>query len=84
MKQNVDVIAIFEAGKRPPRPIKFKLIESSERITVKVDQIKRVDEVGAGFVRRFEYECESAGMRGAIKYKLSYLYNDCKWIIETR
>lgn len=84
MKQNVDVIAIFEAGKRQPRPLKFKLIESSEKITVNVDQIKRVEEVGAGFVKRFEYDCESAGLRGAIKYKLSYLYNDCKWIIETK
>ena len=82
MRQDVDVIAIFESGKKQPRPLRFKLMETGEKVSVNIDQIKRVDAIGAGLVKRLEYECESAGMRGRIKYKLMYLYTEGRWIIE--
>ena len=83
MRQNVDVIAIFESGKAIPRPLRFRLIETGEKISVNVDQIRQVENLGAGFVKRFEYNCISAGQRGEIKYKLMYFTNDGKWMIET-
>ena len=82
MRQDIDVIAIFESGKKHPRPLRFKLMETGEKTSVNIDQIKRVESVGAGLVKRLEYECESAGIRGIIKYKLMYLYNEGRWIIE--
>lgn len=83
MRQDIDVIAIFESGKRKPRPIRFKLLEINEKISVNIDHITGTEEKGAGLVKRFEYYCESVGIKGVIKYKIIFLMVENRWVLET-
>lgn len=81
MKQEVDVVAVFEQGKRNPRPVKFRLIEGGKRLTVDVFQILGSEYIGT---RRMDYECNSLSSRGnLLVYKLQYYREDGKWIIDT-
>lgn len=75
------VLAVFKDEYRYPRPIRFKLTEDGEEKTVEVKDILKVENLGAGGVSRVEYTCQSAGVRGMIKYKLLYYYNTGKWSI---
>ena len=81
MKQEVDVVAVFEQGKRNPRPVKFRLREGGKRLTVDVFQILGSEYIGT---RRMDYECNSLSSRGnLLVYKLQYYREDGKWIIDT-
>lgn len=77
----MNVLAVFKDEYRHPRPIRFKLTEDGEEKTVEVKDILKIEDVGAGGVSRIEYTCQSAGVRGLIKYKLLYYYNTGKWSI---
>lgn len=79
MKQEVDVMAIFEKGKREPRPVKFRMIESGGKLTVDVVDILSCEYIG---MNRIDYECNAIAMSGKIlSYKLIYFISDRKWII---
>lgn len=82
MKQDVDVLAVFETGSEYPKPVRFKLLENSIKKTVSVGRITNVEHLGAGGMIRYEYTCESVGNAGSIRYKLKYYYTKQKWEIE--
>jgi len=79
MKQDVDVLAVFETGAEYPKPVRFKLLENGIKKTVSVGRITDVDHLGAGGMLRYEYKCESPGSNGNIDYFLSYYYNSGRW-----
>lgn len=81
MKQDVDVLAVFETGAEYPRPVRFKLFENGIKKTVAVGRITDVEHLGAGGMRRYDYKCESLGSNGNIHYTLSYYYNTGSWEI---
>ncbi|MBQ0041509.1 MAG: hypothetical protein KBS56_05715 [Clostridiales bacterium] len=80
MKQMVDVLVAFDIGRRDPRPIKFKFIESGKKLTVNVYSELSREYIG---MNRIDYECNSLSSRGnLIVYKLSYYRNEGRWEIE--
>lgn len=80
MKQEVDVMAVFEQGNRNPRPIKFRLIENGINLTVDVFQVLGSEHIGT---RRLDYECNSLSSKGnLLVYKLQYYREDGRWVIE--
>lgn len=80
MKQEVDVMAVFEQGKKNPRPVKFRCIESGKRLTVDVFQILGSEYIGT---KRLDFECNSLSSRGnLLVYKLQYYRDDGRWVME--
>lgn len=82
MKQQIDVIAIFDIGATAPRPLRFQILEDGVKSVVKVESIDLVQTVGAGFASRVEFSCKSTVRGRKIAYKLLYYYQDCKWEVE--
>lgn len=79
MKQDVDVLAVFETGAEYPKPVRFKLLENGIKKTVSVGRITDVDHLGAGGMLRYEYKCESPGAAEALQYRLKYYYKKQMW-----
>lgn len=78
MKQEVEVLTIYEIGKRDPKPIRFKLVENGIQKTVDVYSVLGKEYIG---MNRLDYECNSLSSKGnLIIYKLSYYRNEGKWI----
>ena len=82
MKQNVDVLAIFDVGALHPRPVKFKVFERGLKQTVNVGRVNRVDWIGSGYVKRIVYECITPMNGKEISYTLSYYYKESRWELE--
>lgn len=79
MKQEVDVVTIFNRGSRQPKPIKFRLIEKGETLTVDVFDVLSFDYIGQN---RIDYECNALSKKGnLIKYVLEYYRNEGRWIL---
>lgn len=80
MKQEVDVLAAFDIGRRDPRPIRFKFLEGGEKKTVEVYSELSREYIG---MDRIDYECNSLSSRGnLLVYKLSYYRSNSRWVIE--
>lgn len=80
MKQEVDVMAVFEQGKRNPRPVKFRCIESGRQLTVDIFQILGSEYIGT---KRLDFECNSLSSKGnLLVYKLQYYRDDGRWVME--
>ena len=47
MRQAVDVLAVFDVGALSPRPIRFKVVESGIKKTVRVTDIRNIEWLGA-------------------------------------
>ena len=69
MRQAVDVLAVFDVGALSPRPIRFKVVESGIKKTVRVTDIRNIEWLGAGGVSRIVYDCctINEGRRGSYK-----------------
>lgn len=79
MKQDVDVVTVFERGSRQPRPIKFRYIENGVKLTVDVVDVLNFDYVG---MNRIDYECNAMSKRGnMINYTLQYFRNEERWVL---
>ncbi len=79
MKQEVEVLTIYEIGKREPKPIRFKLVENGEKKTIDV-----YSELGREYIgmNRLDYECNSLSSKGSlIVYKLSYYRNEGGFLV---
>ncbi len=83
MRQDVDVLAVFDIGAMSPRPIRFKVLEHGIKTTVKVSDIRNIEWLGAGGVTRIEYDCVTIREGRHINYKLLYFYRESKWELET-
>lgn len=82
VRQEVDVLAVFDIGAMSPRPIRFKILEHGIKTTVKVSDIRNIEWLGAGGVTRIEYDCVTVSEGRRINYKLLYFYHECRWQIE--
>lgn len=82
MKQAVDVLAVFDIGAVSPRPIRFKVVESGIKKTVRVTDIQNIEWLGAGGMTRVVYDCFTVNGGRRIPYKLLYYYQECRWEIE--
>ncbi len=82
MRQSVDVLAVFDIGALSPRPIRFKVLEHGIKTTVKVTDIRNIEWIGAGGVKRIEYDCSTVSEGRHIDYKLLYFYNECRWEVQ--
>ena len=82
MRQAVDVLAVFDIGALSPRPLRFKVVDSGIKKTVRVTDIRNIEWVGAGGMTRVEYDCCAVNEGRRISYKLLYFYNECRWEIE--
>lgn len=82
MRQEIDVLAAFDADSDIPRPVRFKIFENGIKKAVDVSEIINTEHLGAGGRTRIEYTCKSAGKNGKVEYKLLYLYQLHKWEIE--
>lgn len=79
MKQDVDVVTIFERGHREPIPLRFKYIEKGSKLSVDVYDVLSYDYIG---MNRIDYQCNSLSKRGnLIVYTLQYFRNEGRWII---
>jgi len=82
LRQAVDVLAVFDIGALSPRPLRFKVVDSGIKKTVRVTDIRNIEWVGAGGMTRVEYDCCTVNEGRRISYKLLYFYNECRWEIE--
>ena len=82
MRQAVDVLAVFDIGALSPRPLRFRVVDSGIKKTVRVTDIKNIEWLGAGGMTRVVYDCCTVNEGRRIPYKLLYFYNECRWEIE--
>lgn len=82
MRQAVDVLAVFDVGALSPRPVRFKVIDSGIKKTVRVTDIRNIEWLGAGGVARIVYDCCTVIEGRRIEYRLLYYYRECRWEIE--
>lgn len=79
MKQEIDVVTVFNRGESCPKPIKFRIIENGTKLTVDVYDVLNYDYIGSNIIN---YECNSISRRGnLLTYKLQYYRKESKWII---
>ena len=83
MRQEIDVLAIFDAGVQTPRPIRFKMLEQGIKTTVRISEIQNTEWIGAGGMMHIEYECATVNDGRRIKYKLLFFPRDCRWEIDS-
>ena len=82
MRQAVDVLAVFDVGAISPRPIRFKVVELGIKKTVRVTDIKNLEWLGAGGVKRIVYDCFTVSEGRRIRYRLMYFYGECRWELD--
>ena len=82
MKQAVDVLAVFDIGALSPRPIRFRVVDSGIKKTVRVTDINNIEWLGAGGMNRVVYDCCTVNDGRRILYKLLYFCHECRWEVE--
>jgi hypothetical protein len=83
MKQEVDVLAVFDVGSRAPKPIRFKVRELGIKKTVRVTNINNIEWIRANGTTRAVYYCDTINAGQRICYNLHYFYNENRWEVET-
>ena len=79
MKQVVDVVTIFKKDKREPIPVKFKMIEGGQKLTVDIFSVLNFEYIGSN---RIDYACNALSKKGnLIGFKLEYYRNEGRWIL---
>lgn len=66
MRQEIDVLAAFDADSDIPRPVRFKIFENGIKKAVDVSEIINTEHLGAGGRTRIEYTCKSTGRNGGV------------------
>lgn len=82
MKQEVDVLAVFDVGSRAPKPIRFKIRELGIKKTVPVTNISNVEWMRAGGNTRATYFCDTINAGQRLSYSLHYYFQECRWEVE--
>ena len=82
LRQAVDVLAVFDIGALSPKPLRFRIVDSGIKKTVRVTDITNIEWIGAGGTTRVEYDCCTVHEGRRILYKLLYFYHECRWEIE--
>ena len=82
MRQEVDVLAVFDVGSRAPKPLRFKVRELGIKKTVPVTNINNIDWVRANGTTRVVYSCDTINAGQRISYNLHYYYEESRWEVE--
>ena len=83
MKQEVDVLAVFDVGSSAPKPIRFKIRELGIKKSVPVTSIKNIEWIRSGGTTRAVYFCDTINAGQHISYCLLYYYQENRWEVET-
>lgn len=82
MRQEVDVLAVFDIGSRAPKPIRFKIRELGIKKTVPITNINNIEWIRAGGTTRATYFCDTINNGRCISYSLHYYYLENRWEVE--
>lgn len=77
----IKVMAVFGYEGTPPTPYKFKLIENSEEITIKIDKVIAMHSRRDGGIDKVIYECQGIVNGTEKRFELKYLPKGYKWLL---